>query len=306
MTMASIRTYLAALFCCISLTGAFAQELNCMVSINTPKVEGTERKIYETLQNSIYEFMNTRKWTNYNFKDGERIECTILITINDRVGADDFRGTMNVVIRRPVLNAAYNSVLLNTIDKNFNFKYVEYQPLDYTDGSFTSNLTSVLAYYANIITAFYFDSFTPSGGTPFFQKASEIVNTAQNTSEIGWKAFESEKNRWWLVNNYMNAANSGLRDFAYRYHRLGLDQMYEKVDQGRTAISQSIEVLQSIYNAKPGLYALQLVFDAKRDEIINIFSDQRVAPMEKTTVVNILKEIDPGSSSKYQAILDAK
>jgi len=295
-----------ALFCCLNLAGLFAQELNCMVSINTPKVEGTERKIYETLQNAIYEFMNNRKWTNYNFKDAERIECTVLITINDRIGADEFRGTMNVVIRRPVLNAAYNSVLLNTIDKSIQFKYVEYQPLDFAEGSFTSNLTSILAYYSYTIIGFYFDSFSPSGGSAFFQKAQEIVNTAQNASEPGWKAFESEKNRYWLVNNYLSPANSVLRDFAYRYHRLGLDQMYEKVDQGRNSISEGIELLQGLYNARPGLYALQLIFDAKRDEIINIYSDQRVAPMEKSNIVNILKEIDPGSSSKYQAILDAK
>ena len=295
-----------ALFCFVNLVGLQAQELNCQVSINTPKVEGTDRKVFETLQNAIYEFMNNRKWTNYNFKDGERIECTILITINDRLGTDEFRGTMNVVVRRPVLNASYNTVLLNSIDKNIQFKYVEYQPLDYSDGTFTSNLTSLLAYYSYTIIAFYFDSFSPSGGTPYFEKAQEVVTAAQNTSDPGWKAFESEKNRWWLVNNYLNSANSGLRDFAYRYHRLGLDQMFEKVDQGRTSISEGVEILQSLYNSKPGLYALQLIFDGKRDEIINIFSDQRVAPMEKTNVVNILKEIDPGSSSKYQAILDAK
>ncbi len=304
--MASIKTFMLALFCFVNLVGLQAQELNCQVSINTPKVEGTDRKVFETLQNAIYEFMNNRKWTNYNFKDGERIECTILITINDRLGTDEFRGTMNVVVRRPVLNASYNTVLLNSIDKNIQFKYVEYQPLDYSDGTFTSNLTSLLAYYSYTIIAFYFDSFSPSGGTPYFEKAQEVVTAAQNTSDPGWKAFESEKNRWWLVNNYLNSANSGLRDFAYRYHRLGLDQMFEKVDQGRTSISEGVEILQSLYNSKPGLYALQLIFDGKRDEIINIFSDQRVAPMEKTNVVNILKEIDPGSSSKYQAILDAK
>ena len=304
--MANFRRILLALVFLITLAGASAQELNCSVSINTPKIQGTERRIYETLQNAIREFMNNRKWSNYNFREGERIECTILITINDRIGTDEFRGTMNVVVRRPVLNAAYNTVLLNALDKNIQFRYVEYQPLDYNDGTFTSNLTSLMAYYSYTIMGFYFDSFSPSGGTPFFQKAQEIVNSAQNASEIGWKAYESEKNRWWLTNNYMNSANSGLRDFAYRYHRLGLDQMYEKVDQARTVISQGIEVLQGIYNAKPGLYALQLIFDAKRDEIINIFSDQRVAPMEKSNAVNILKEIDPGSSSKYQAILDAK
>ncbi|MEI7661361.1 MAG: DUF4835 family protein [Bacteroidota bacterium] len=304
--MASIKVILLALICCLSFEMVQAQELNCMVSVKTSKVEGTDRKIYETMQNAIHEFINNRKWTNYNIKETERIECTIMITITDRIATDEFKGTMNVVVRRPVLNAAYNTVLLNTIDKNIQFRYVEFQPFDYSDGTFTSNLTSILAYYSYAILGFYFDSFSPSGGSPFFQKAQEVVNSAQNTSEAGWKAFESEKNRYWLVNNYLNAANSGLRDFAYKYHHVGLDQMYEKVDQARTAISETIEVLQGIYNSKPGLYALLLIFDAKRDEIINIFSDQRVAPMEKTNVVNILKEIDPGSSSKYQTILEAK
>lgn len=282
------------------------QELNCMLSINTQKLEGSDKKIFQTLQQAMYEFVNNRKWSSYNVKQQERIECTMLLTIDTRLGADEFRGRLNVVIRRPVLNSAYNSVLLNAIDKNIQFKYVEYQPLDYSDGSFTSNLTSILAYYCYITLGFYFDSFAPSGGSPFFEKAQEVVNAAQNSNEPGWKAFDSEQNRYWMVGNYLNPANSGLRDFAYRYHRLGLDQMYEKVDQGRTSTAESIEVLQKIYNSKPNLYALQLIFDAKRDEFVNIFSDQRVPPMEKTSVTNILKEIDPANSSKYQAILDSK
>jgi hypothetical protein len=277
-----------------------------MISINTQKLEGSDKKIFQTLQNAMYEFVNNRKWSNMNFKQEERIECTMMVTINERLGADDFKGTMNVVIRRPVYNSAYNSVLLNTIDKNIQFKYVEYQPLDYSDGTFTSNLTSLLAYYSYVTLGFYLDSFSPSGGSISFEKAQEVVNSAQNSSEPGWKAFDSDKNRYWIVNNYLNAANSELRDFAFRYHRLGLDQMYEKVDQGRGVTSELIEVLQKLYNAKPNLYALQLIFDAKRDEFVNIFADQRVPPMEKTNITNILKEIDPANSAKYQAILESK
>jgi hypothetical protein len=254
----------------------------------------------------MYEFVNSRKWTSYNFKQEERIECTMMITINDQLNAEEFRGTMNVVIRRPVLNTSYNTVLLNTIDKNIQFKYVEYQPLDYSDGTFTSNLTSLLAYYCYTALGFYYDSFSPSGGSPFFEKAQEVVNSAQNSSDPGWKAFESDKNRYWIINNYLNSTNAGLRDFAYRYHRLGLDQMYEKVDQGRNSVTECGDILQNLYKATPNLYALQLIFDAKRDEFVNIYSDQRVAPMEKTNITNILKEIDPANSSKYQAILETK
>jgi hypothetical protein len=277
-----------------------------MININTDKLSGSNKKVFETLQNALYEFVNNRKWSNFNFKQEERIECTMMITMNDQMNADEFKGTMNVVVRRPVMNSAYNTVLLNTIDKNIQFKYVEYQPLDYSDGTFTSNLTSVLAYYCYTVLGFYFDSFSPSGGSPFFEKAQDVVNSAQNSSDPGWKAFESEKNRYWIVNNYLNSANVGLREFAYRYHRLGLDQMYEKVDQGRAVTSEGIEILQKIYNAKPNLYSLQLIFDAKRDEFVNIYADQRVAPMDKANIVNILKEIDPANSSKYQAILESK
>lgn len=277
-----------------------------MISVSTPKIEGTDRRVFETLQSAMFEFINNRKWTNFNVGVEERIECTFLMTINDRMSADEFSGTLNVVLRRPVLNSAYNTVLLNYIDKGIQFRYVESQPLDYSDGSYTSNLTSILAYYSYLVLGFYFDSFSPSGGTPFFEKAQEVVNAAQNSSEPGWKAFESDKNRWWIVNNYLNAANSGLRDFAYRYHRLGLDLMYEKVDQGRVSVTESIDLLQKIYSSKPNLFALQLIYDAKRDELVNIYSDQRVPPMEKTNVVNVLKEVDPANSSKYQAILDSK
>jgi hypothetical protein len=304
--MRNRKAVLFILICLLCSAGLRAQELNCMISINTQKLSGSDKKVFETLQNAMYEFVNNRKWSNYNFKQEERIECTMLITINDRLSADEFRGTMNVVIRRPVFNSSYNSVLLNTIDKNIQFKYVEYQPLDYSDGTFSSNLTSLLAYYSYAVVAFYLDSFSPNGGTAYFEKAQEVVNSAQNTTDPGWKAYDSDKNRYWIVNNYLNAANSGLRDFAYRYHRLGLDQMYDKVDQGRNVTTETMEILQQIYNAKPNLYALQLIFDAKRDEFVNIYADQRVPPMEKTNITNILKEIDPANSSKYQAILESK
>ena len=304
--MVSIKTLLISLLFAFSFTRMVAQELNCMISVSTPKVEGTDRRVFETLQSAMYEFINNRKWTNFNVGAEERIECTFLLTINDRLSADEFEGTLNVVVRRPVFNSSYNSPLLNYIDKGIRFRYVEYQPLDYSDGSYTSNLTSLLAYYSYTVLGFYFDSYSPSGGTPFFEKAVEVVNAAQNSPEPGWKAYESDKNRWWLVNNYINPANAGLRDFAYRYHRMGLDLMYEKVDQGRGSVSEGIEILKGLYSAKPNLFALQLIFDAKRDEIVNIYSDQRVPPMEKANTVNILKEIDPANSSKYQVILDSK
>jgi hypothetical protein len=301
-----MKKILAGLILLISPLAVLAQELNCQVSVSAPQVEGTDKRIFQTLQTAVYEFVNNRKWSNYNIRMEERIECTILITISDRLGSDGFKGSMNVVLRRPILNTAYNSVLLNWVDKDMQFNYVEFQPLDYSDGVFSSNLTSMLAYYIYVFLGLEFDSFSPSGGIPFFQKAQDVVTAAQNAQEPGWKAYDSQRNRYWLVENYLNPANSGLHDFMYQYHRLGLDVMYEKVDQGRANITQSLDILKNLYDAKPDLMALQLILDAKRDELVNIYSDQRVPPMERTTVSNLLKEIDPANSSKYQTIVEGK
>jgi hypothetical protein len=283
-----------------------AQEFDCQITVTAPQLEGTDKRIFETLQSALYEFLNNRKWSNYNFQMEERIECSILLTVNERLGSDEFKGTLNLVLRRPVLNTAYNTILLNHVDKDFQFRYSEYQPLDYSDGQFTSNLTSVIAFYSYMMFGLYFDSFSPSGGSVFFEKAQTVVTSAQNAQESGWKAYESQKNRFWMVENVQNAANSQLRDFIYKFNRLGLDVMYDKLEQGRTAITESLAYLQQTYSAKPDLFLLQLILDTKRDELVNIYSDQRVPPVEKTNVVNLLKEIDPANSSKYQAILEAK
>jgi hypothetical protein len=284
----------------------FSQELDCIVSVSAPRLEGTDKRIFETLQTAIYEFMNNRKWSNYNFRIEEKIECTILLTVNDRMSGDEFRGTLNLVLRRPVYNSAYNTIILNRVDREFTFRYVEFQSLDYSDGVYSSNLTSTLAFYTYMFLGFYFDSFSLYGGTAFFERAQEIVNTAQGAQETGWKAFEGDKNKFWLVENVLNPSNAGLREFAYKFHRLGMDQMYERVDIGRNSVTESLELLRKISNSKPGLFLLQLTLDAKKDEFVNIYSDQRVPPMEKNNVVNLLKEIDPANSSKYQTILEGK
>lgn len=283
-----------------------AQEMNCIVSVSAQQIEGTDKRVFETLQNAIYEFINNRKWTNYNLRVEERIECTMLITVNERLSADEYRANVNLVLRRPVLNTAYNSVLLNYMDKGFQFRYSEFQPLDYNDGTFVSNLTSFIAYYVYMYLGLYFDSFSPEGGQAFLTKAQEVVTAAQNANEPGWKAFDGTRNRYWMVENFLNPSNSVLRDFYYRYHRLGLDQMYEKVDAGREVCTGTLDGIRNLYNSKPDLFALQLLIEAKRDEFINIYSDSKVPPTEKTAVVNIFKEIDPANGSKYQAILEGK
>ncbi|MCB2219183.1 MAG: DUF4835 family protein [Bacteroidetes bacterium] len=276
------------------------QEFLCNVQVNSQQVEGTDKRVFETMQTAITEFINNRRWTNYEFKPEERIECSFVINISSRPSTDRFQATLNLVASRPAYKTAYNSTLLNYADKDFEFEYVEYQPMEFQENTYTSNLVSVVSYYLYMILAIDFDSFSPNGGTPFYEKAQNIVNAAQNAPESGWKAFENNRNRYWLLENLTNASYSDLRRFLYEYHRKGLDVMAENPEQGRSAISNSLNFLKNVYDERPGLFALRLIIDAKRDEIINIFSEGN--PREKTDAQNIMKEIDPSNSSSYSKI----
>jgi hypothetical protein len=280
-----------------------AQELNCIVTVATPQIESSDKKIYETMQAAIYEFMNSKKWTNYTYSAEEKIECTILITIATR-NADVFSGTIQVQSRRPIYKSSYNSVLLNMIDKDMQFNYVEYQTLDFSENSFTSNLTSVLAYYAYIIIGFDFDSYQLKGGTTFFEKAQTVVTNAQNAAEPGWKAFESsaQKNRYWLVENLLNNIYSPIREANYSYHRKGLDMLVDNAATAKTSITASFELLKKANEEKPGSYLMQIFFIAKVDEIVNIYSGTSANATDKTKVATICKTIDPSNSTKYNSI----
>ncbi|MFA6951067.1 MAG: DUF4835 family protein [Lentimicrobiaceae bacterium] len=292
------------LFFMAIVAGGYSQEFNVVVQVTSPQVEGTEKKIFETLQQELFDFVNNRQWSNYSFKPEERIEGTILITISERVSSDKFKARMNVALRRPVYNASYNTALLNYIDKDFEFTYVELQPLEYNDNTYTSSLTSTIAYYLYLFLGLDGDSFSRMGGSPYYEKAQNIVNLGQNASEKGWKSYESQKNRYWLMENLTNPTYSSVREAMYKYHRLGLDVMAEDVETGRSAVNESLELLRKANRERPGLFILQLFLEAKRDEIINIYSG--ASPMDKTNAVNILKEIDPSNSSRYQKILETK
>jgi hypothetical protein len=227
----------------------------------------------------------------------EKIECSMLITLSERVSEDEYKGTIQVQSRRPVYGSSYNSVLLNLMDKDFQFKYLETSPLDFDENSNLSNLTSVLAYYAYIIIGPDMDTYTEYGGSPYFTKAQNIVNNAQNAVEKGWKAFESKKNRYWLVENLLNQSYSAIRQGMYNYHLKGMDLMRENLQNGRAGVTLAIEQLQKTHREKPGLYFTQLFIDSKRDEICNIFAGASVA--EKNKVVAMLKEVDPAHSGDY-------
>lgn len=277
---------------------SFSQELRCNIQVVSSQIQGTNKQVFQTLQTAIYEFMNNTAWTNHVYTNEERIECNILINLQDHSG-DEFKGSIQIQSRRPTYNTSYSSTVLNFKDDNLRFNYVEFEPLEFSITEHRSNLTSVLAYYAYVILGLDYDTFSLLGGTEFYQKAELIVNNAQNAPEKGWKAFESRKNRYWFIENILNDRYKGLREFLYRYHRLGLDVMESKDATGRAEIAESLELLQKIYRQKPDpyLFGFELIMSAKSDELVNIFSESFMAEADR--VYTILVEIDPTRADKY-------
>jgi hypothetical protein len=260
--------------------------------------------VFENMQRDLYEFMNNTVWTNHVFSYAERIDCNILINLNEQLSADEFRGTIQIQVSRPVFNTTYKSTVLNFIDNNFQFRYVEFQPLEFDPTVYRSSLVSTLAYYPYMILGFDYDSFSPLGGTEFYQMAEKIVNTAQNAPEPGWKPYDGSRNRnrYWLVKNALDKQYEGIRQFLYEYYMNGLDKMESRIAEARTNMAESLKLVQEVYRKKPDpfMYIVQVVMDAKSDELINVFSES--FPEEKSRVVQILTEIDPANKAKYEKI----
>ena len=284
-----------------------AQELNCNIQISAQRIQGSNRQVFESMQKDLFEFMNNTVWSNHVFNYAERIDCNILINLTDQLSADEFKGTIQIQLSRPIFNTTYNSTLLNFIDNNFQFKYVEFQPLEFDPSTNKSSLVSVLAYYTYMVLGFDYDSFAPLGGTEFFQMAEKIVTNAQNAPEPGWKPYDGSRNRnrYWLVKNVLDKEYEGVRQFIYEYYINGLDKMESKAPEARTSMVESLKLMQDVYRKKPDpfMYLVQVVMDAKSDELINIYS--AAFPEEKSRVIEILTEIDPSNKSKYEKITSA-
>ncbi len=295
-----LRIFFIALFI-VSGVRALPQELVVTVQVQSPKIQGVDRSIFESFKTAVTEFMNNRKWTGYNFKINERIEATLVFTF-ENVDGDNFKGTLNVISQRPVYNTDYKTTTLNLVDKDIHFQYTPTQRMDFTENTYTNNLTSILAYYAYIIIGIDFDTFGKMAGTAFYQKANNVVNAAQNSGESGWDSFGSQKNRYHLVEGLINNSYKSLRLFYYNYHRLGLDQMYKDAAKGRAEIFNSLKLLKNVYDKRPGLYLLQVIVETKRDEMIDIFKEGD--PAEKSQFVQLMKNIDPANGSKYNKVLN--
>ncbi len=299
-----IRILTTLLLALLMVATVAAQELRCNISISSERLQGANRNQFRTMQSDLYEFMNNRKWTEHTYGQNERIECNIFIRLEEQISVDEFRGSIQIQAKRPVYNSSYETTILNIRDNDFHCKYVEFQPIEFSETNNRDNLTNILAYYAYVILGFDYDTFSREGGTIYFEKAQAIVNNSQNARERGWKAFESERNRYWLIENIMNRSYSAMRETYYTYHRMGLDQMGERTEEGRSAIAESLRGVQQVFRRRPSTYILQLFFDAKSDELVNIFSQSY--PDERNRVMAILNEVDPSNASKYQRITQAE
>ena len=281
-----------------------AQEINCTVTINSDQIEGSNKQVFETLKTAIEEYMNQNRWTTMVYADKEKIEASMLLVV--KAYEDNmFVCEMTLQSRRPVYGTSYTTPLLNFKDNAFNFTYQEFDRIDWQQNQFTTNLTAMLAYYCYLIIGHDQDSFQRLGGTPYFQACEDIVNTCQsasmeNSEQKGWLAFDSNRNRYALINNLLDEAFKKYRNYYYEYHRLGLDEMSNNVTNGRARIAEGMPVLKEAYRARPATYVINTFLDAKSDELVDIFS--KGTDKEKKAVYELLMDIDPTRQNTYDRI----
>lgn len=294
----SLRHIIILLAALLALT-ASAQELNCDVTVNADQIQGTNRSVFETLQQAVSEYMNTTVFTNAQFAPSEKIECRLFLTIAEQ-NDETFSGDLQVQALRPVYNSSYTTTLINFKDSKIEFTYQEGEPLVFSVNNMESQLTAILNFYAYLILAVDFDSFAPGGGEPWFDRLKQIVQQAQSSGQTGWRAFEDTKNRSAVLAAYTDPATAVLRQMTYQYHRQGLDQMATTVDKGRQNVTQSLDALAAIHSVAPMSVAISMFKDAKLDELVGIYSQ---APAEeRTRVYNLLQNIYPTETARLEQI----
>jgi len=279
------------------------QELKCNVQVNSDQVQGTNRQVFDALQNAATDYINNTRWTNLPYSTSERIDCNMSIIVKALDG-DNFTAEIVVQSRRPVYNTSYNSPILNMRDQNFNFTFNQFDRLENVTGTLTSNLTAVLSYYAYLIIGYDMDSFSSLGGTPFFQQAENIVNMAQSTDWNGWRAFEDSRNRYAIISNLLDERFSAFRNYFYEYHRLGLDVMADNATNGRAKIAAGLPLVRTTNRSTPQSVVISIFMDTKTDELISIFKGG--TDKEKLDAVEILTDINPAASNRYNEIVSQK
>jgi hypothetical protein len=280
---------------------SYSQELNCRVSVDARQIQSTERRIFEDMETAFGQFMNNQKWTNDEYDLEERINCNLIITLESQPSIGNYTATVQVLSARPIYGSAYESVLLNFADRDWAFEYTESQPLQYNDNTFISNITSLLAYYAYLIVGFDYDSFEKLGGDPYFNKAWQVVLSAQQSGFTGWDQFNSIRNRYWLAENIINPQLKPLRESLYTYHRVAMDQFIEKPDEARKSMLEILKEIQKINKIKPRAILTISFMDAKAKEISNILSNGNLTVRRESYA--ILQEVDPSRGEEYNKII---
>lgn len=288
------------MFMMIAVVPVQSQELNCTFTINSDQVQGSNKSVFNTLQKSASEFINNRRWTEQSFELEEKIECTMTMIVK-QVENDVFTAELQVQSRRPVYNASYNTTLLNFRDNDIVFPYKEFDVLEFNQNMVTSNLTAILTYYVYLIIGYDMDSYSRMGGTPYFQAAEQLVASAQTLDMPGWRAFESKRNRYALINNLNDEAFRKFRNYLYEYHRLGLDEMTINVVNARARISAGLPLIREANRSRPASVIITTFLDTKTDEIINIF--KKATDQEKKTVIEVLTDLNPTQSERYETIM---
>lgn len=289
-------------YCC-SLS---AQELLARITINSSRVSSqTDKKVFQTLQTALHNFLNNRKWTPETFQPNERINCNFLLNITQAAESNVYKATLTVQAARPVYNTSYETPLINFMDESLTFKYVEYQAIEFNENrisgtdALASNLSATLAFYVYIILGLDFDSFTLRGGDVYFQKAQNIVNNSPEGRDVsGWRAFDGLRNRYWLMENLTNNRYALIHDAFYSYYRLGLDFMYENEAAGRTAILNTINLLTTVNNDIPNSMIIPFFFQGKANELVRVF--KKASPQEKQQAQEMLVKLDITNANLYK------
>ena len=281
---------------------ASAQELNAKVVINRSQISNTTEAVFEALQNSLTAFLNERQWTKMTYEDYERINCTFSITLKTYSETDNsITGSIQVQSVRPVYNSNYSTTVFNIQDENFNFNFQQFDQLDFRPEQVDNNLTAMLAYYAYLIIGMDMDTMAPLGGTDILQMAMDVANNAQNLGYAGWKAFEDSRNRFAIINDYLDGGLEPLRQMEYEYHRLGLDRMTENTDSARSAVTSAIVLLKQAHENKSQSLLPQIITDIKRDEIVSIYSSKGTRE-EKEQVYDIVFAINASQNPYWEKI----
>lgn len=281
-----------------------AQELDAKVVVNSQKIQGTSKEVFTNLETTLTEFMNTRKWTNQQYRPNERITCSFNITVNQYNDDGSFVCEMMVQSSRPVFNSNYTTTVFNFKDTNFAFNYKEFDQLEFKEEVIDNNLTAVMAYYALLIIGMDMDTFSPQGGTEVLQRVITIVNNADMLNTTGWKAFESDRNRHAIINDYMDGGMAPFRQLMYDYYRKGLDEMATNAERGRTNITTALGKLKEAKTNKP-LSTLPVIWtDIKKDELVNIYS--KGSQKEKEETANMMSDINPSQSTSWNKIRNSK